>query len=143
MAIERRCEGDLTGHHFWPSCQRGSCTIIHYGAFGIGIDLSEPNIEWAEKYSLGNKFCAGDGRRLEWLPKNTVDYVYTVSSIYHLTTLDHCDTLLTMLEKLKMNGAIYSSHVVMSPSNVPHVRYGLVDYEKSTSNHGMCRQNAH
>ena len=29
VAIERRWEGDLTGHHFWASSQRGGCTIIH------------------------------------------------------------------------------------------------------------------
>ena len=29
VAIERRWEGDLTGHHFWAIGQRGRCTIIH------------------------------------------------------------------------------------------------------------------
>ena len=57
VAIERRWEGDLTGHHFWPSCQR-SCTII--------IHSNGRWCEWRWRDNTGRRIIGVEWRGRRW-----------------------------------------------------------------------------
>lgn len=89
-----------------------------YGVTGLGIELSDAN-DYAEDHaSPGNLYCKADGERLEFLPSDSFDAVYSFGALYHLPASHRqCWTLLNLVRVLKPGGRLVSS--LMQEDNLP------------------------
>lgn len=73
-----------------------------YGVDGIGIDVVEQNIIWADKFAAG-KYCFADGNTItDWLPEGLLDHVISFGALYHAD--DQCGIGRKLIRKLKSTG---------------------------------------
>jgi 2-polyprenyl-3-methyl-5-hydroxy-6-metoxy-1,4-benzoquinol methylase len=77
----------------------------------LGVDLLDQCIAEAQRNMPTGLFCAGDGRKLAWLPSESIDAVMSFGAIYHLAHADQCDVVKELIRMLVPGGRLMSSFI--------------------------------
>merc|ERR1712032_624799 len=77
-----------------------------FDVVGLGVDIVEDSIRWAEEHSLG-KYCHLDGRYVEWLPDDFFDGIISYAVLMHLLLDDQCRVVSELAGKLRVGGKMW------------------------------------
>lgn len=73
---------------------------------GLGVEVTPSVVSWATRFSMG-QHCAVDGRRLEWIPDQLFDHVFSYGGVYHLNLEEVCQVALQLIRKLRPGGSAF------------------------------------